>query len=142
MMTEHPVGDSATPGVVLIDSVNGEEAEFERALLEGMDHPVVVCRGPAWKTLCPLLAGGRCPTFEVAHGVVFTLDLDRAQHRAILRRYRELAPPDMPIRALVREGQAARYAELLENIELWSHTPTVSDLDGFAAEVDSFERFG
>ena len=42
---------------------------------------------------------------DSAHGIVFLLDLDRPQHRAILRRYREVVRADVPIRAVVKPGQ-------------------------------------
>jgi hypothetical protein len=37
---------------------------------------------------------------EASEGTIL-LDLDRPQHRAILRRYRDLARPEVPIRAIV-----------------------------------------
>jgi len=74
--------------------------------------------------------------------VLFELDLDRPQHRAILRRYRELARPEVPIRAIVSPAQAERYADAFADVELLAHTPTVADLDGFAAEVEAADRVG
>ena len=127
-------------GVVLLDVPPGYAGEFDRATLERMGHPVHVCHGPPSDTLCPLLGGTGCPMFEQAHGIVFKLDLSRGQHRAILRRYRELAGPDMPIRVLVSAADAERYAELLTDVELWTHEPNVADLDGFAAEVEAADR--
>jgi hypothetical protein len=127
-------------GVVLLDVLPGDAGEFDRATLERMGHPVLMCHGPAAEALCPLLGGGGCPKFEQAHGIVFKLDLGREQHRAILRRYRQLARPDVPIRVLAAEGDAERYAELLQDVEFWSHEPNVADLDGFAAEVEAADR--
>jgi hypothetical protein len=126
-------------GVVLLDVSPGDAGEFDRVALERMGHPVLVCHGPA-EALCPLLGGHGCPKFEQAHGIVFKLDLGRDQHRAILRRYRELARPDVPIRVLVAPADAERYAELLQDVEFWSHEPNVADLDGFAAEVEAADR--
>jgi hypothetical protein len=127
-------------GVVLLDVPPGDAGEFDRVALERMGHPVVVCHGPSAEAMCPLLGGHGCPKFEQAHGIVFKLDLDRDQHRAILRRYRQLARPDVPIRVLVAAADAERYAELLQDVEFWSHEPNVADLDGFAAEVEAADR--
>ncbi len=126
--------------IVLLDTEPGDSAEFDRSILDQLGHPVIVCPGPENKHLCPLLGGEGCPKFEEAHGVVFELDLNRAQHRAILKKYRELGRPEMPIRVVVRPGQAERYRSLLDAYEVWDHLPTVADLDGFAAEVESLDR--
>jgi hypothetical protein len=128
-----------TDGLVLLD-VSATGDSFDRDLLERLGHPVRVCHGPDHGALCPLLAGAGCAEFEGAHGILFELDLDRAQHRAILRRYRDLARPELPIRAVVRDGQAERYAQLLADIEVLTHDATVADLDGFAAEVEAADR--
>jgi hypothetical protein len=77
---------------------------------------------------------------DQAHGIVFALDLDRGQHRAILRRYREVTRPELPIRVVVRPGQRAQFADLLTEFEVWEHEPTVAELDGFAAGVEAAER--
>jgi hypothetical protein len=132
--------DDQHEGVVLLDVSPGDAGEFDRATLERMGHPVLVCHGPSPDELCPLLGGHGCPKFEQAHGIVFKLDLDRDQHRAIVRRYRQLARPDVPIRVLVSPDDAERYAELLQDVEFWSHEPNVADLDGFAAEVEAADR--
>jgi hypothetical protein len=129
----------AVEGMILLDVTAGT-GEFDRDMLERFDHPVTVCHGPGHATLCPLLAGKGCDDFAQAHGVIFELDLDRPQHRAILRRYRELARTDVPIRVVASAEQAARYAEELRDIEVLTHTPTVADLDGFAAEVEAADR--
>jgi hypothetical protein len=122
------------PGLILLD-------DFDYEILERLGHPVVVCHGPGSERLCPLLTGEGCPMYEDAHGIAFELDLDREQHRAILAKYRELARPDLPIRVFVTPEQAARFADLLVDFEVWSHEPTVADLDGFAAEVEAADRF-
>ncbi|HEX6238418.1 MAG TPA: hypothetical protein VFZ68_14560 [Acidimicrobiales bacterium] len=126
-------------GTILLDASPGRAAEFDRVALERMGHPVVVCRGPSDK-VCPLLGGHGCPRFEQAHGVVFKLDLGRAQHRAILKRYQALARPGTPIRVLVTPADAASHPHLLSGCETWTHEPTVADLDGFAAEVEAADR--
>jgi hypothetical protein len=126
--------------VVLLDVAPGEGA-FDRSILERLGHPVDVCNGPDAGVLCPILGGTGCPKFDEAHGIVFELDLDRPQHRAIVRRYRELGRPDLPIRVVVRRDQQEQYAELLRDVEVWDHEPTVADLDGFASEVEAADRF-
>jgi hypothetical protein len=133
--------EQRSPGLILLDIPPGVEADFDLDILQRLGHPVVVCHGPGSEVLCPLLAGDGCPLYEDAHGIAFELDLDRAQHRAILAKYRELANPDLPIRVFVTPDQAERYAHLLEDFEVWSHQPTVADLDGFAAEVEAADRF-
>ena len=129
-----------TSGIVLLDVEPGA-GEFDRSIIERLGHPVEVCNGPESGLLCPLLGGTGCPKFDEAHGIVFELDLDRPQHRAIVQRYRELGRPDMPIRVVVRREQQQRYAALLRDVEVWDHEPTVADLDGFAAEVEAADRF-
>ena len=126
-------------GIVLLDTAD-DERSFTASMLRRLGHPVVVYHGPAAKTLCPILGGEGCALFEEAHGVVFELDLDRPQHRAILARYRELARDDLPIRAVVRPDQRERYAAILEGVDVWDHTPSVSELDGFAALVEAGDR--
>lgn len=127
-------------GVVLLD-VLADEGEFDRSTLERLGHPVITCSGPEIKKLCPLLGGEGCPKFDQAHGIVFELDLDRPQHRDIVRRYKDLARDDMPIRVVVRPDQMVRYADLLDQVQVWDHLPTVADLDGFSAEVEAADRF-
>jgi hypothetical protein len=127
-------------GMILIDVIPGSEGEFDRSFLESTGHKVVVCHGPGHDELCPLLAGTGCEMVDDAHGIVFALDLDREQHRAILQRYREVTRPELPIRAVVRPGQREQYADLLADFEVWEHEPTVAELDGFAANVEAAER--
>ncbi len=127
-------------GLILIDVAPGEAANFDRHFMERTGHPVVVCHGPDHGSLCPILAGVGCQAVADAHGIVFVLDLDRAQHRAILARYRDVMRPEVPIRAVVHPGQRERYAAVLDRVEVWEHEPTVADLDGFAAEVEAADR--
>jgi hypothetical protein len=126
-------------GVVLLDVVDGT-GEFDRSMLERLGHPVITCEGPDVKSICPLLGGSGCEKFDQAHGIVFELDLDRAQHRAIVARYAELGRPDLPIRVVVSPEQQALYAGLLSDVQVWNHSPTVADLDGFAAQVEAADR--
>ncbi|MGD9700953.1 MAG: hypothetical protein AB7Q42_03270 [Acidimicrobiia bacterium] len=127
-------------GVVLLDVSPGTGEAFERSFLEKVGHPAVVCHGPHEGELCPLLAGKGCADFEAAHGIVFELDLDRPQHRAIIARYRELGREGMPIKVVATPEQAERYRDVLAGTEVWTHVPTVAELDGFAAEVEATDR--
>lgn len=127
-------------GLILIDVIPGTGGEFDRSFLERTGHDVVVCHGPEHGELCPLLAGTGCDMVDGAHGIVFALDLDRAQHRAILQRYRDVTRPEVPIRVVVQPGQRGKYAELLNEFEVWEHEPTVAELDGFAAGVEAADR--
>ena len=127
-------------GVVLLDVSPGAVESFERTFLEKVGHPALVCHGPHEGALCPLLAGKGCVKFEAAHGIVFELDLDRPQHRAIVARYRELGRDGTPIRVVATPEQAARYADVLAGVEVWTHEPTAAELDGFAAEVEANDR--
>ena len=129
-------------GVILLDVAPGMGEAFDTSFLERAGHPVIVCHGPAENQLCPLLGGAGCTKFEAAHGIVFELDLDRAQHRAIVQRYRLLARPDVPIRVVAPYGQADRYRDVVQDVELWDHEPNAADLDGFAAEVEAADRYG
>lgn len=127
-------------GVILLDVSPGSGEEFERSFFEKVGHPALVCHGPHEGELCPLLEGKGCEKFESAHGIVFELDLDRPQHRAIVKRYRELGAEGLPIRVATTPEQAAEHAELLAGVEVWTHLPTAADLDGFAAEVEAADR--
>jgi hypothetical protein len=127
-------------GVVLLDVSPGAAGEFDRDSLERMGHPVVVCHGPS-EGECPLVGGRGCSKFARAHGVVFKLDLGRAQHRDIVARYQQLARPGMPIRVLASREEAERDRDLMAGVAVWTHEPTVADLDGFAAEVEAADRY-
>lgn len=121
---------------ILFDIPHGMEV-VDREFLERLGHRVMVCNGPQPGTICPILSGQGCPLAENAHGVVFELDLDRAQHRAILEAYKTRLPDDVPMRIVVRPDQATRYSELLRGLKVWLHTPVAGDLDAVAAEVEA-----
>ena len=127
-------------GLILIDVPPGVGGEFDRSFLERTGHEVALCHGPEDGALCPLLAGTGCDKVEGAHGIVFVLDLDRDQHRAILQRYREITRPELPIRVVVQPGQRDKYAAELAAFEIWEYEPTAADLDGFAARVEAVDR--
>ncbi len=120
----------------LILDVTPADGEFDRDFLEKLGHPVLLCHGPEMGHLCPILKDG-CEMVNSAHGVVFQLDLDRPQHRAILQRYQEVVSEDIPIVAVVQEGQRSKYSDLVSGIHVWETEPSASELDGFAAEVEA-----
>ncbi len=121
-------------GVILDVSPDG--AAFDADLLGRFGHPVLVCHGPP-EGACPLIEDGSCELFDSAHGVIFKLDLERPYHRTILKRYRALLAEDVPIRVVVSPEQVGRYADLLSGVQVWTHEPTASELDGFAAQVEA-----
>jgi len=127
-------------GKVLLDTASPEDEAFDVSFLERNGHPVDVCHGPDPDALCPLLGGHGCEMFGSAHGIMFQLDLDQPQHRAILEQYRHL-DADIPIRVVVGPSQLKRYRELLSPFEVLVHDPSAADLDGFAAEVEAADRF-
>ena len=120
----------------LILDVTPADGEFDRSFLEKLGHPVLVCHGPPKGHTCPILLDG-CEMVENAHGIIFQIDLERPQHRAILQRYQEVVAEDIPIVAVVAEGQRAKYRDLLAGVQVWEREPTISELDGFAAEVEA-----
>lgn len=112
---------------------------MDREFLESLGHPVLVCHGPSEGTLCPILGGEGCPLAEGAHGIVFELDLDRAQHRAILDRYKRTLRSDLPIRVVARPDQVSRYPDVLRGLKIWARPPVAGDLDALASEVEAAE---
>ena len=128
--------ESESASYILFDIPTGrmpEDSEF----MESLGHPVMVCHGPAEGRICPILTGEGCELAEDAHGVVFELDLETDQHRAILQSYKTKLRSDVPIGVVVKPGQAEQYAALLSGIKVWDHIPAAGDLDGLAARVDA-----
>jgi hypothetical protein len=123
---------------VILDVTPGGD-QFDTKFLEGLGHPVLVCRGPEEGHLCPILKGS-CEMVSGAHGIVFQLDLDRPQHRAILKRYQQTVDEDVPIWACVPEGQDRTYAELLSGVTVVIGQPSAGALDAFAAQVEAADR--
>lgn len=129
-----------TESYILFD-IPGSDEPTDRGFLESIGQHVVVCHGPELGHLCPILAGKSCPLVEGAHGLVFEFDLDRPQHRAILKKYRETVRSDLPIRVVVSRAQAIQYAELLKGLKVMHHRPVAGDLDALAAEVEASDVF-
>ncbi len=119
---------------VLFDVPGGSEPA-DRQFLEDMGHRVMVCGGPVQGQLCPILSGEGCELAEGADGIVFELDLERPQHRSILREYKTSLRSDLPMRVVVPREQWADHRELLAGLKILPHTPAAGDLDGLAAEI-------
>jgi hypothetical protein len=132
-------GSIVTEERSLILDVTPGDGRFDARFLESAGHPVLMCHGPDHGTLCPILKDG-CSKVEEAHGVVFQLDLDRPQHRAILRRYKEVLSDDVPLWVSVHAGQDAEYAELLTDVHVVVGEPGVVDLDAFASLVEAADE--
>jgi hypothetical protein len=126
---------------ILFDIPRGEEP-IDGAFLEGLGHRVMVCNGPDSGRLCPILSGEGCELAEGAEGIVFELDLERAQHRAILGRYKDSLRSDLPIRVVVRPDQREKYSHLLDGLKIVDHAPVAGDLDALAAEIEAAEAVG
>ena len=116
----------------IILDVTANDGAFETRFLQPLGHPVLVCHGPDIGKACPIL-NQESDTIEDAHGVVFQLDLDRPQHRAILRRYQEVLAEDVPLRAVVGPGQEEEYAELLAGVHVVIAEMGAGDLDALAS---------
>lgn len=125
------------PSKILLDSPPDLDPTAVISFLGRLEHPVEVCHGPGEDTPCPLLAGKACEKVSSAHGIIYHLDLDRPAHREILRAYRRQVPADVPLRVVVQPGQDRTYAELLRGLPVWTHEPSPSELDGFAAMVEA-----
>ena len=125
------------PSKILLDSPPDLDATAVISFLGRLEHPVEVCNGPGDDSICPILQGKGCTKLSEAHGIIYHLDLDRPQHRDILREYRRQVPADVPLRVVVQPGQDREYAELLRGLPVWTHEPSPSELDGFAAMVEA-----
>jgi hypothetical protein len=123
---------------VILD-VTPRDGGFDAGFLESAGHPVLMCHGPDHATLCPILKDG-CSMVEGAHGVVFQLDLDRPQHRAILKRYQEVLADDVPLWVSVRPGQEVEYADELGDVHVVVGEPGAADLDALAALVEAADE--
>ena len=124
---------------ILFDMPSGADPA-DRRFLEQLGHRVMVCPGPAEGTICPILKGESCELAEGAQGVVFELDLDRAQHRAILTRYKESLRSDVPIRVVVPPDQVNKYPDVVKGLKVLTHPPVAGDLDALAAEAEAADR--
>lgn len=120
--------------VILDVNPDPEALHWEDDWLGRQDVDVVTCSGPH-EVECPLLQGKPCGKIAKVDGILFQLNLQRADHREILRTYAENL--DIPIRAVVSEGDKEEFADLLADVEVVTPPVGPSSLDGFAAEVAS-----
>jgi hypothetical protein len=77
---------------------------------------------------------------DAAHGVIFRLDLDRPLHRFILKRYQEFLDDDVPLAVVIRPDQEERLRDTLRGVHVWTAPPSVAQLDGFAAQVETSDE--
>ena len=112
-----------------------EDLAWEQDFIDRLDDDVVPCCGPKVQGGCPILHGDHCSKLEGADGVLFQLNLDREDHRAILTRYTELL--EVPIRVVCTPEQAKRWGSLLADVEVTTPPMGPAALDAFAAEVES-----
>lgn len=121
----------------LILDVNPDphDLEWEADLLERLEAHVITCRGPQPEGACPILQGKECSKISDADGILFQLDLEREDHRAILRAYVDRL--DIPIRVVVGPGQREAFASELRDVEVVEGPVGPAALDAFEAEVES-----
>lgn len=127
-----------SPNYILFDIPTGRQP-VDADFLVSLGHSVEVCNGSGEDGACPLVAGKGCPLAENAAGIVFELDMDRPEHRAILTKYKSALRPDLPLRVVVKPGQEHEYVDLLRGVHVWTHEPVAGDLDAIAAEVEANE---
>jgi len=121
--------------VILDVNPDTEEREWETDFLQRLEAHVVGCGGPRSPGACPLLRGKECPKVTQADGILFRLDLGTEDNRRILETYADKL--DIPIMAVVREGDSERYPDVLSKVQSTEHEPGPALLDGFEAEVES-----
>jgi len=125
------------PGAMLVDCVFDDELLGKVAFVEHIGYPIQVCQGPRYGMPCPILRGESCEKVCSAAGVILTVDLDRARHRAIVATCRDTVGQGTPVRVLVEPGQDRRYRALLSGLQVWTHQPTAHEVDLFRAEISS-----
>jgi hypothetical protein len=119
--------------------VTPTDAVMDREFLQCLGHRVLECDGPAWGHACPIVKG-RCGMVDAAHGVIFRLDLDRPLHRFILKRYQECLDDDVPVAVVIRPDQEECFRDVLRGVDVWTASPSVAQLDGFAAKVEASDE--
>ena len=102
------------PPRVVIETRRWAAAEALSAALRAAGTRPIVCTGPTSDGgACPLLVDEPCPVLADADAVVFDLDLDRDDDRAVLRTLVQdpAAPPVVTERS---RDEARRHADVLE----------------------------
>ena len=108
---------------------------WEQDFIGRLEDHVIGCRGPRNEGGCPILRGDHCSKIRAADGVLFQLNLDRPDHRAILWRYKKLL--DVPIRVVCTKEQEEKWSLLLADVEVVNPPVGPAALDAFSAEVES-----
>lgn len=72
--------------------------------------------------------------------MILQLDLDRPQHRVILKRFQKSLDKDVLTAAVIQPDQKERYADILAGMHVRTDEPSVAELDGFAALVEAADE--
>jgi len=121
--------------VILDVNPDGGALAWEQNFLERLEVHVERCGGPSKEGGCPLLIGQPCGKIAHADGILFQLDLDRDDHREILKRYAQTL--DVPISVVTTREKAERWDEAVRDVEVVTPPVGPARLDGFVAEVES-----
>ena len=124
-------GVSTSPRVV-IEGTDRAVVAAQHAALEAAGFSVSMCGGPDALPgrVCPLVGGTSCPMVDAADVVVHDLDLDRAEHRAVLRTLRRVHAAT-PIVLELPQSTARDHAALVEGC----HVIYPFDMDRFVQAV-------
>lgn len=114
---EGDVTMTARPHRVVIENADPASREAERRALRARGLDVVDCGGPRDLGVagCPVVTSGRCSLVEHADVVLFDLDLDNEDDRAVLAAMRA-AHPDVPVVLEVPTAKARRHAGVLAGL--------------------------
>jgi len=123
---------------VILDVTPGDHEGFERHLLEGTGHTVLVCHGPGDDPFCPLLEEGSCDEVNRAHGVVFKLDLEKQNERMrkmmepfenTLAAHKKLFTPSFVESLKETQSAQARLQDMIKQMR-----PSLPELAGLGAK--------
>jgi len=104
---------------VLVENADRSVGYATQKLLIDEAFDVQYCGGPDLlrRQRCPLVTEGRCALVDGADVVVHSLNLDRPDHAAVLRRMRELHP-DTPVVVEVPTPVLEKHADLLDGFTI------------------------
>jgi hypothetical protein len=105
-------------GRVLVELAGRAMGTAVERTLEQQGYQVAVCGGPTslHRGACPLVTAGTCPLVDGADVVVYALDVDDADDRAVLEAHR--LHPERPACVVVPPRLVERYRALLEGYEV------------------------
>jgi hypothetical protein len=117
---------------VVIEGTDQAVVAAQCAELEAAGLTVSICGGPDALPgrVCPLVGGKSCPMVDAADVVVHDLDLDKAEHRAVLRTLRRVHS-DTPVVLELPQSTARDHAVLLDGC----HVIYPYDMDRFVQAV-------